>query len=311
MSAPSVTVVVPVKDRRERMLRCLDALLALDYPHYDVLVLDNCSSDGTAQACRDRADGASVDVRVKVMDGSVGALRNRAAEIASGELLAYTDSDCAPAPDWLVEGVKPFSNPEVGVVQGRTEPEPRMEMRPWAASIEVREYTKRFESCNLLVRREPFAAVDGFDEVVGHFWEDTAAGWSMLREGWKPAYAPAALVHHDVTYPDFRWWLKRGLRYGNASRVVGNYPELRSEVLWGRFFLRRRNAAAAAAALGLLLGRLDRRALVLAIPYAWERRPPDAHPWTLAVGMWMPVAFDASILVGMVRGSLRHRHVVL
>src|SRR5919197_4377844 len=47
--APEVTVAIPVKDRRERMLRCLDAVLAQDHPSYEVLVLDNGSTDGTAE----------------------------------------------------------------------------------------------------------------------------------------------------------------------------------------------------------------------------------------------------------------------
>ncbi|MBA2439058.1 MAG: glycosyltransferase family 2 protein [Thermoleophilaceae bacterium] len=73
-----------MKDRRERMLRCLEDLLALDYPSYDVVVLDNLSRDGTPE-------------------GSVGHLRNRGAALARGPTVAYTDSDCSPHA-WLAEG---------------------------------------------------------------------------------------------------------------------------------------------------------------------------------------------------------------
>ena len=58
-------MVVAVKDRRERMLRCLDALLAQDHPSYEILVADNGSSDGTPQACLQRAAQATVPVRVE------------------------------------------------------------------------------------------------------------------------------------------------------------------------------------------------------------------------------------------------------
>ena len=311
MSLPHVTVAVPVKDRRERMLRCLEALLALDYPSYDVLVMDNCSTDGTAEACREHAEGAQVGVRVEVMDGPVGKLRNRAAELAEGDLVAYTDSDCAPTPGWLHHAVVPFEDPSVGLVQGRTVPEPDVQRYEWCATIRVEEYTGRFESCNLLVRRDAFVESEGFDEVVGHFWEDTAAGWSMLRRGWRAAFAGDALVYHDSTHPGMGWWMKRGLRYGNVCRIVGRYPELRRELLWGRYFLRERNAKFAAAAAGIALSVADRRALALALPYAWERRPPNLHPYTLAKGMWKPILFDASIFAGMVKGSVKHRHLVL
>lgn len=311
MTVPSVTIVVPVKDRRERMLRCLDALLAQDHPDYDVLVVDNESGDGTAEACRRRAESARVPVRVEVMSGSVGHLRNRAARLAGGELVAFTDSDCMPSPGWLSAAAAAFGDPAVGVVQGTTLPDPEVRPRGWAATIEVREYSGRFESCNLVVRREPFTRVDGFDEVVGHFWEDTAAGWSMLRTGWRAEFVADALVHHDVTHPGYAWWLKRAQRYGNAAHVVRRYPELRRELLWGRCFLRSRDAKLVAAAAGLALARVDRRALLAALPYAWFQRPRTAHPHDLTVGVGQSVLFDLAILLGMVRGSIRHGTLVL
>lgn len=295
--------MVPVKDRRERMLACLDALLALDHPSYEVVVLDNESTDGTAEACRERAARASVDVRVEVMGGSVGRLRNRGAELARAELVAYTDSDCAPEPGWLRAAERPFEAARVGVVQGTTLPEEGKDLPPWSSTIEVREFSHRYESCNLVVRREALLASDGFDEVVGHFWEDTAAGAALARAGWHAAFAPDAVVRHDVTYPGTAWWLRRALRYGNAARVVGRYPELRSTLLWARIFVRPRSAMATAAALGLLLLPFSQRAILLLLPYLWERRPPKNDP--------RAVLFDAVVLAGMISGSVRHRSLVL
>ena len=311
VDSPSVTVVVPVKDRRERMLRCLDALLALEYPNYDVLVLDNGSSDGTAEACREHARDADVPVRVEVIDGTVGKLRNRAAELSDSDLLAFTDSDCMPAPGWLAAGTWPFRDrPRVGVVQGTTLPEPGVEFEGWAATIEVTEWSGLYESCNLIVRREALAAADGFDEQVGHFWEDTAAGMSLMRDGWEAAFVPDALVHHDVTHPGFAWQLKRGQRYGNAAAVARKYPEIRRELFWGRIFLRSRNAKMVAAVAGVALAPFDRRALLLTVPYVWYRAPKPGEPWGLK-GAVQATLFDLSIMIGLMRGSVRYRALVL
>jgi len=306
-----VTVVVPVKDRRERMLRCLDALLALEYPNYDVLVLDNCSGDETAEACRERAAGASVPVRVEVLEGTVGHLRNRAADLSDSELLAFTDSDCMPAPGWLAAATWAFRDrPRLGMVQGKTLPEPGVELQGWHATIEVTEWSGLYESCNLIVRREALAGADGFDEQVGHFWEDTAAGMSLARDGWEAAFVPDALVHHDVTHPGFAWQLKRGQRYGNAAAVAKKYPEIRRELFWRRVFLRPRNAKLVAAVAGVALAPLDRRALLLTLPYAWYRAPKPGEPWSMK-GAVQGTLFDLSIFVGLVRGSVRHRALVL
>jgi mycofactocin glycosyltransferase len=311
MPAPSVTIAVPVLNRRERMLRCLDSLLAIDYPDYEVLVLDNGSTDGTADACRERARDASVPVRVEVLEGPVGLIRNRAADLSDRDLLAFTDSDCMVDPGWLRAGVEPFGDPAIGLVQGMTLPEPDVEHGRWFATLEVTAYGGRFESCNLLVRREAFRKSDGFDEEIGYFFEDTAAGWAMLREGWRPAFTTSALVYHDVTHPGWRWQLRRTQRYGNAAAVIRRYPELRRELLWWRLFVMPTNIKLVAALLGLGLSRRDRRALALALPYAWARRPASVGHYELTVGLIGNIALDLALEVGMLRGSLRHRTLVL
>src|SRR3954453_20140125 len=199
---PHVTVIIPVKDRREQMLRCLDAALALDYPAYDVMVADNCSSDGTPEACRERGAASDVDVEVIRFEGALGSVRNQAVARARGEIVAFTDSDCLPQPGWLRGAVQALvDDPQVGVVCGRTLPEQPIDGARWPATIEVEEFTGRFEGANLIFRRAALEDSGGFDEVVGHFWEDTAAGFALTRAGWRAAFASDALVLHDVTFP--------------------------------------------------------------------------------------------------------------
>jgi cellulose synthase/poly-beta-1,6-N-acetylglucosamine synthase-like glycosyltransferase len=310
MERPHVTVAVPVKDRRERMLRCLESLLALDYPSYDVLVLDNESSDGTAEACRERANDAPVPVRVEVLAGSVGHLRNLAGELAGGDIIAFTDSDCMATPGWLQGLVSFFLDPGVGIVQGVTVPEPGVAQGRWAVTQDLREWTGRYECCNLGVRREALLNSEGFDEAL-FFGEDVAGGLAVERAGWRHAFAPTAVVHHDVTHPGFRWWLRRGYMYGNIAWLVRRFPEFRTRYLWGGLFFRRRDALLLASLAGLLLSRIDRRSLLFTLPYIWNRRPRGLHPFDLTVGRVQAILFDLVILAGMVRGSVRHRTLVL
>jgi glycosyltransferase involved in cell wall biosynthesis len=306
-----VTVAVPVKNRRERMLRCMDSLLAIDYPAYEVLVLDNESTDGTAEACRELAATATVPVRVEVLGGSVGAIRNRAAHLSRGAIIAFTDSDCTVDPGWLRAGVSTLlRGPDVGVVTGRTLPAEPAD-GPWPATLEVEERTGRFESCNVFFRTEPFGASEGFDEVVGHFWEDTAAGFAMRRAGWKDAFETGAIVYHDVTYPGLGWHLQRAQRQANVAWVVKRYPEIRREVLWARVFLRPRDAKVVALAIACVLAhRRPLMALALAAPYTQERGPRVAHPMEL-VGFAQRLAHDGATVVGCLRGAIRHRALVL
>ena len=310
MTPPSITVAIPVKDRRERMRRCLEAVLALDYPNYDVLVLDNQSSDGTAEECARLAAESLVDVRVEVLDGNHGSLRNAAARMSRSELIAYTDSDCLPDRNWLSEAAGHFvREPRLGILQGVTLPEPGAPDEGWPATIEVREWTGRYETCNLIVRREALLEGGGFHEGV-RTWEDTVGGLAVVRAGWKAAFEPSALVLHDVTFPGYTAHLRKVWRYGDAAAVVRQFPEIRRDLLWARFFLRDLDAKLLAALVGALLAPTNRRALALALPYAWHRRPRHGLSPDALKGTAQMVVFDLAILGGMLHGSLKYRALV-
>ncbi|HVL96600.1 MAG TPA: glycosyltransferase [Solirubrobacteraceae bacterium] len=306
MDAPEVTVLVPVRDRRERMLRCLDALLAQDHPSYEIVVLDNESADGTGDACRAVAARSRVPVRVERVSGTLGRVRNAGARLARGRALAFTDSDCLPAPGWLTAGVRALdADPGCGVVCGRTIPE-HPPQRPWAAYVAVPEFSWRFESCNVFFRADAFRDSAGFDEVVGDGWEDTAAGFDLLRRGWRAGWAPDALVRHDVTYPGFWWKVRREQRQRNLAGVVGRYPEIRRRLLFGRVFFDRRSAAFFGAAVGLALGRRVPAARLLALPYVpFFLRP--LRPLRIV----QTAIYDASLHVALLRGALRYRRFLL
>lgn len=306
---PSVTVVVPVYNRRAQMMRCLDALLAQDYPSFEVLVMDNGSTDGTLEACRERAVDADVPIRVEVMSEAQGHRRNAGARLARGEIVAYTDSDCMPSARWLRSAVAPFADASVGIVTGTTLPEHPPPYGNWYASQEITDQTWRFETCNALFRREALLASDGFDSSLIQ-WEDTAAGWSVMRAGWRAVFASDAVVYHDVTYPGFRWHVRRARSYGQGAAVVRRYPELRRRVLWAGLFQAPRNALVAVAALGLLLAVWRPRALALAAPYLWWRRPRGLARGHLR-GSAQLVTLDMAQLEGMVRGSIKSRTLML
>lgn len=305
---PPVTVAVPVLNRLDQMLRCLDAVLALDYPDFDVLVLDNGSVDGTREACADRGESAKVRIRVHEVEGTVGRLRNQAARLAAGRIIAFTDSDCLPQRGWLRSGVAPFRDPGVGVVTGPTLPEAHP-TGAWAATQHITKQTWRFETCNALYRRDALLDSDGFDESVS-MWEDTAAGWAVLRAGWEARFVPEAIVVHDVTYPGWLWHVRRVLRYGEAAVVVRRYPEMARRLLWARYFLRPREAAFVGLILALALGARDRRWTVLGLPYMAARGPRRLGGAAILESLQAAV-FDAAVLVGMVRGSIRARRLLL
>src|SRR5262245_46024865 len=100
---PFVSVIIPVYNNPDGLRRCLHALEAQTYPksRYEIIVVDNGSDTPPADMVR------AFD-RVTLLEEAVPssyAARNRGLAQARGEVIAFTDSDCIPAPDWLAHGV--------------------------------------------------------------------------------------------------------------------------------------------------------------------------------------------------------------
>lgn len=297
----AVSVCVVVKDRRELMLRCLDAVLAQEPPAGEVVVVDNGSTDGTYEALLERAAAESRLV-VTTDHGTLGAARNTAVRTARGALVAFTDSDCRPRPGWLATACSAMTD-GVAVVQGRTVPEVTPTRR-WSATQDIAAPSGLFEACNVIYRRSALLAAGGFDERVGFFGEDTAAGWAVQRAGWRDAWAPDAVVEHVVTTPGFGWHLRRARGYANWPALLAAFPEKRN-ILWHRLFLRRRSAEADAAVLGLVCAALLRHPapLLAAMPFCRRHRPRGLSRGAL-LDAGSSAVYDLAISLALLRGSV-------
>lgn len=179
--APRVSVVVPVWNSPAQVLECLAALRAQTYPadRFEVLVVDNGSTDGTAQTVRDAGFGTLLS---EPQPGSYAA-RNRGLAAARGEFVAFTDADCRPAPDWLESAVRAAEGaPGFGVLAGRVDL-----FRPDdQASEACMNYERLFAfrqhenarqghcvTANWMSRREVLTAMDGFNPAAtsGGDWD--------------------------------------------------------------------------------------------------------------------------------------------
>lgn len=120
---PFVSVIVPVLNDRSGVEVCLPALLAQTHPadRYEILVVDNGSTDGT-RAAVERFRACS-DGRVRLLEEpdvrSSYAARNRGLRAARGEIVAFTDADCDPQPTWLERGLLALEAQGRGSVAGR------------------------------------------------------------------------------------------------------------------------------------------------------------------------------------------------
>jgi cellulose synthase/poly-beta-1,6-N-acetylglucosamine synthase-like glycosyltransferase len=181
---PRVSIVLPVRNRGDLLRRCLDKLVAQDYPKEltEIIVVDNDSSDDTG------AVAAQYDVTLlseSSMHSSYAA-RNRGIAHSTGEIVAFLDSDCIPATDWLTNLVAPFTDARVGAVVGMIEDAPpesicqefTARVHPFARPLQ--NGLKTMLTANAAVRRSALDAVGLFDECLPTAG-DVDLGWRIQR----------------------------------------------------------------------------------------------------------------------------------
>jgi mycofactocin system glycosyltransferase len=227
---PSVTVVIPVKDRAGELARCLASLGRVRYPaeKLEIVVVDDGSADGTPEVAR--AVGATV-----VASGGRGrgpaAARNRGAAVARGDVLAFIDSDCVASEGWLAELAPRFADPEVVAVGGRVDgmhsssslDRYEAEMSSLCLGRRGRSGqgghdTFYLPSCNLLVRRAAFAAAGGFREEL-QVGEDVDLTWRLRDRGGRIVYTPGGRIAHEHRNR-LGPFLRRRFQYGTSEGLL-------------------------------------------------------------------------------------------
>ena len=111
-----VSIVVPFHNEEKHIEECIQALLSLDYPEdrYEILMVNNNSTDRSVEIVAAYPDVCLLHER----EPGDFAARNLGVSKAKGELIAFTDSDTAPHPDWLTQAMLVMKNPNIALVVG-------------------------------------------------------------------------------------------------------------------------------------------------------------------------------------------------
>lgn len=314
--APVVTVAVATHDRPVRLAALLDALRAqtVGTEAIEVVVVDDGSGPETAALLDAERARGGLDLAVLRHDRPQGpaAARNAAWRAARAPLVAFTDDDCAPTPDWLATGLAAHAQHPEAVVQGRIEPEPEGLGREGilTRTLRVRRLGPWYETANIFYPRELLVELDGFDEAFGPKpgGEDTDLAWRALEAGREAVFAPDALVHHAVEDLGVRGLLREAWRWTEPMQVFAVHPEMRAElnrgVFWsGWHWMVLRSLVALAAPRWLRRFLLLRHALQL---HARARRE-GAGWWAVPILLVRDVVETAAVI----RGAVRYRTFVL
>jgi GT2 family glycosyltransferase len=269
--APTPTLVIATRDRRDDLLHTLERLAALP-ERPDVVVVDNGSDDGTADAVAARHPG----VRVIALDADRGAAARTAGVLAAaGPYVAFCDDDSWWAPGALARAAELLdAHPAVGLLAGRVLlPDGRADAtcdamaasplgtRPGLPGPRV----LGFIACGAVLRRDAYLAAGGFHPRWGVGGEELPLAARMADAGWDLVYVAEIVAHHHPS----------GQRDPDRRIAVAARNDL-----WSAWTLLPAGAAARATASAARAAVADRRHrtgladALRALPWALRRRRP-------------------------------------
>jgi len=229
---PKVSVVVPIYNGEEDLPELIGRLLAQTYPKQQVeyLLVDNNSSDRTSYLLKTAAEDCPLAIHPLSENQiqSSYAARNTGIRAATGEILAFTDADCRPQPDWLLSLIAPFVNPEIAIVAGEIMALPGkniLEQHAERQQTLSQKHTLAHKFCpygqtaNLAIRRQALTKVGLFRPYLTS-GGDADICWRILRENTgRLEFAQDAIVQHRhrATLKDLQ---SQWRRYGQSNRYL-------------------------------------------------------------------------------------------
>ncbi|GAC1323178.1 MAG: hypothetical protein NVS2B16_24820 [Chloroflexota bacterium] len=201
-SQPRVSVVIPTRNRSTLLRRTLDSLEAQDYPHFEIVVVDDASNDDTPHLLASWSGPDRTAIWIDERQGSYVA-RNRGWVAARGGVIAFIDDDCLATPTWLSSLVVALQAPGTVAAQGVVRAEPGC-ITPFTHQIDQRTPGAPYRTCNIAYTRHVLEGMGGFDERL-HNYGDTLLGLRARGVG-TIAFAHDAVVLHP---PRPREWRDR------------------------------------------------------------------------------------------------------
>jgi O-antigen biosynthesis protein len=228
---PRVSVVVCAYNAERTMERCLASLEHLNYPDYEVVVVNDGSTDRTLEI----SEGFPYCRIISQVNRGLSVARNVGAEAATGEIVAYTDSDCVADKDWLTYLVAKMEHSGLVAIGGPNFPPPEDDLVPAAVAVSPGgpthvlvsdEVAEHIAGCNMAFRRDILMGLGGFDPVYRAAGDDVDICWRFQNAGYTIGFAPAAVVWH-YRRNTVEAYLSQQKGYGKAEALVYSKHPLR------------------------------------------------------------------------------------
>jgi GT2 family glycosyltransferase len=220
---PKVSVIVCTYNGSGTIAETLSHLQTLEYPNFEVIVVDDGSTDETPNILADYPVHY-----IRTENRGLSSARNTGLQAAGGEIVVYLDDDAYPDPHWLHYLVHAFEEGDWACVGGPNLP-PASDA-PLAQAVANSpggpvhvlvgdQEAEHVPGCNMAFRRDRLYEIGGFDPTFRAAGDDVDVCWRIQERGWKIGYHPGALVWHHRRPSLWRYW-KQQVGYGKAEALL-------------------------------------------------------------------------------------------
>lgn len=325
------SVIIPTWNRKQLLREALDALACqtLDRDHFEVIVCDDGSTDGTEEMIREFEHQTGLPVVYHRLPKTRGPAhcRNLGVRMARGEIIAFTDSDCRVDPRWLGIGLTGFTDARVALATGAIFHKPEQKVTYFSRSHDaVTNEHPSYPAQNAFFRKSVFLELNGFEENLcfKNFRNrqvecaDTDLAWRIKEAGYRTVFLVDMVVFHEIEEQTPFNWIVEPFRLFVVPALLKRHPNLRPRLLRWHFFMTALNIPFYVMVTGFLLALILWQPIYMlfAVPYifftvrACRRRysfsPPKIAGWVLLMAMRQAMG-----CAGLLYGSVRFRELVL
>lgn len=230
-SYPRVSVVVASYNAERTLKACLESLQQLDYPDYEVILVDDGSTDRTQAIAADFPRARYIP---HPRNFGLSVARNTGIAAATGEIVAFTDADCRVDEDWLYYLVGELLDSDFAAVGGPNLLPPDdsavaaavMASPGGPAHVMLNDrVAEHIPGCNMAFYKWALVGLGGFDPIFERAGDDVDVCWRLQQAGWNIGFSAAGFVWH-YRRSTIRDYLKQQRGYGEAEALlVRKHPE--------------------------------------------------------------------------------------
>ncbi len=226
---PLISVIVCTYNGSATIRKCLEGIAKLVYPNFEVIVVNDGSTDHTADIAK--------DYYVKLVtttNHGLSSARNTGMRNASGEIIAYIDDDAWPDPHWLQYIAYAYASSDHACIGGpNISPQESGFISTCVANapggpvhvLDSDEIAEHVPGCNMTFRKDALMKIGGFDPVYRCAGDDVDVCWRIQESGRTIGFHPSAVVWH-LRRNSFKAYWKQQKGYGKAEALLeSKWPE--------------------------------------------------------------------------------------